>query len=70
MLTLLGEKAFDIGLRKDGKDGFAVGRVVDVGTGKELVDQLLHLIVGEDLAIGDGNALSEGEGNVFVYSSC
>ena len=59
--------AFDICLREDGQDGFAVGRVVDVGTGKELVDKLFHLIVGEDLAIGDGDALSQREGDVFVY---
>ena len=56
----------DIGLRKDRKDRFAVGGVVDVGTGKEFVDKLIHLSVREDLAVRDGEALSQALSDFFV----
>ena len=56
----------DIGLRKDRKDRFAVGGVVDVRTGKEFVDELIHLGVGKDLAVRDGEALSQALSDFFV----
>ena len=57
MLTLLGKKALNIRLWEDGKDRLAVGRIIDVRTGKEFVDNLLHLVVGEHLSIRRGDTL-------------
>ena len=57
MLTLSTQKLFDIRLREDGKDRLAVGGIIDVGTGKEFVDDLLHLVVGEHLTIRCGDTL-------------
>ena len=50
-------------MREDGEDGLAVGGVVDVAAGEELVDELFHLIVAEHLAVGDGDGLGETQGN-------
>ena len=54
-------------MREEGQDGFAVGGVVNVGAGKEFVDNLFHLVVGEDLAVRNGDALGQREGDVLVY---
>ena len=51
----------NIGLWKDTKDGLAVGGIVDVGAGKECIDQVLHLLIGKDLSVGDGRCPGQRE---------
>ena len=45
----------NIALREDTKDRFPVRRVVHVGTGEQLVDDVLNLLVVEQLSIGDSS---------------
>ena len=42
-------------LFEDAEDVFAVGRIVDIGAGEELVDDILHLDVAEHLSLWDGS---------------
>lgn len=56
----------NIGLRKDAKDGFPVGRVVDIGTGKKFVDDALHLVIAEDLSIGNSRMTGQTQGQLRV----
>ena len=58
---------FNITLRKDAKDGFAVRGIVDVGTGEKFVDNVFHLIIAEYLTIRNGGTLRKSESNSRVY---
>lgn len=42
-------------LFEDAEDVFAVRRIVDIGAGEELVDDILHLDVAEHLSLRDGS---------------
>ena len=48
----LSEHVLDFGLLQNGEYLAAVGGVIEVGAGKEVVDYVLHLVVAEHLAVG------------------
>ena len=48
----LSEHVLDVGLLQNGEYLAAVGGVIEVGAGKEVVDDVLHLVVAEHLAVG------------------
>ena len=50
----LSEHVLDVGLPQNGEYLAAVGGVIEVGAGKEVVDDVLHLVVAEYLAVCHG----------------
>ena len=56
------QQLLDVGLRQDAEDGAAVGRVVNIGAGEELIDDVFHFVVGEHLTVGDGRGARQRQG--------
>ena len=50
----LSEHVLDVGLPQNGEYLAAVGGVIEVGAGKEVVDDVLHLVVAEHLSVCHG----------------
>ena len=50
----LSEHVLDVGLPQNGEYLAAVGGVIEVGAGKEVVDDVLHLVVDEHLSVCHG----------------
>ena len=48
----LSEHTLYFGLLQNGEYLAAVGGVIEVGAGKEVVDDVLHLVVAEHLPVG------------------
>ena len=62
----LAEELFDIGLGEDAEDGAPVGGVVDVGAGKELVGDAVHLFVGQELTVRDSGSTGQRKGEALM----
>ena len=62
----LSQQALYLLLFKDAQYILAVGRIVDIGTGEQFIDYILHLHVAEHLALGYGGMTGHAEGQFVV----
>ena len=53
-------------LWKDAKNCSTVGRIIDIFTSKEVIDEDIHLSIAEQLTIGNGSMAGQGESHVSV----